>query len=78
LTLDAGKFQRVEYDRRSGRVTVHLDPADRFTPKAYLNVETTTAGGRKYRAVGEVAVVRGSYAVTLSHNPAVLVLDPTR
>jgi Family of unknown function (DUF5695) len=76
LTLDAGKFQRVDYERRTGAVILHLDPADSFTPKAYLNVATTIAHGREYRPVGDVKLIRGSHAIALSGAPTTLILKP--
>lgn len=76
LTLDAGKFDRVDYEPGSGKVTLRLDAADRFTPKAYLNVETTTAGGRTYRPVRDLTVTRGAYAIALSSVPTTITLIP--
>lgn len=76
LTLDAGKFERVDYQPSSGKVTLHLDAADRFTPTAYLNVETTIAEGRAYKPLGGVVPARGGYAITLSSVPTAITLVP--
>jgi hypothetical protein len=77
LTLDAGKFRRVDYDAASGRVRIHLDPANPHTPRAYLNVETTAAGGTPYRPTGELPRERGAYVVGLTSSPAIVELNPT-
>lgn len=76
LTLDAGKFQRAEYDAASGRVRVFLDSATRHAPKAYLNVQTTVAGKPAYRPASYDAEVRGSYVYDLSTRPTVVELTP--
>lgn len=76
LTLDAGKFERAEYDAASGRVRVFLEQANPYTPKAYLNVQTTVAGKPAYRPTGYDAQVRGSYVYDLSSKATVVDLIP--
>jgi len=44
LTLDAGKFESVHLEPSTGTVTVHLAPADAFTPQARLVVESSKKG----------------------------------
>ncbi|WP_129791065.1 DUF5695 domain-containing protein [Sphingosinicella sp. CPCC 101087] len=77
LTLDAGKFRRVDYDAASGLVRIHLDPADPHTPRAYLNVETTAAGKRLYRPAGDLPQVRGAFVIGLTSSPTTVELRPT-
>lgn len=78
LTLDAGQFERAEYDTASGRVRVYLAKADRYTPKAYLNVETTVAGKPAYQPTLETVRTRGSYVFDLSTAVTVVELSPTQ
>jgi hypothetical protein len=64
LTLDGGKFARVEYDRSSGNVNVILDPADAFTSKAHLRVENTKAE-TAYEPSASLSKERGRYVIPL-------------
>lgn len=41
IVLNAGKIARAVYDPKDRSVTLTLDPADAFTPRADLSVETT-------------------------------------
>jgi len=41
LTLDAGQFQSVSFNVKSGEVKMEFEKADSFTPEAYLHVSTT-------------------------------------
>jgi hypothetical protein len=74
LTLDAGKFTAAAYDPKTGRVTVTLAPADAHTPKAYLNVKTTTATGKTYTANAQTE--RGAYVIQLDANATTIELTP--
>lgn len=74
LTLDAGKFDTVSYTPKTGAVTATFTPAEPHTPEAWLNVETTTKGGKAYAANAKMQ--RGAYVVTLGANPTTLVLTP--
>ncbi len=76
LTLDAGKFARVDYDRSSGEVIVRLDPADPFTPRAYLNV-AKGKNGPKYRPAASSNEMRGRYVIPLRQGEVSIVLKPT-
>lgn len=76
LTLDAGKFERVDYDTATGRVRVHFARADQHTPKAYLNIETTVAGKPAYQPGADLARERGSYVVNLSAASTTVELMP--
>ncbi|SFW47967.1 hypothetical protein SAMN02927921_01837 [Sinomicrobium oceani] len=42
LTLDAGTFEQLDYDPRSGVVEISLAARDEYTPVAYLNIEGRT------------------------------------
>ncbi|WP_206606369.1 DUF5695 domain-containing protein [Steroidobacter cummioxidans] len=75
LTLDAGKFARVDYDRSSGKVTVRLDPADEFTSKAHLRVESTRSGAG-YQPSAALSKQRGRYVIPLSKDEVSLQLQP--
>jgi len=67
LTLDAGRFARVQLHMKSGELDVELEPSDRFTPKAYLRMEQT-AVGKPYPQLAPgkpEARERGAYVYTL-------------
>lgn len=76
LTLNAGKFDSVAYDPKTGQVTVHLAPGGANTPDAWLNVATTTKDGKPYRVVSPVVAERGLYKVALTATGAVVQLQP--
>jgi hypothetical protein len=63
LTLDAGTFKAVRYNPATGAVSVTLDAADEFTPKAYLRVQQN---GKAYKLKQKLAMDRGAYVVPLS------------
>jgi hypothetical protein len=68
LTLDAGTFNTVSYNSKSGEISVLLHPADAYTPKAYLRIQqrVTIKGVGGYRIAGNFSVERGAYVVELS------------
>jgi hypothetical protein len=76
LTLDAGKIASARFDRISGRVTLTLDPTDRFTRLARLRVERTIASARDYAPVRRLPLVRGAYVMRLAAKASDLVLAP--
>lgn len=67
LTLDAGKFQSVELDLKTGDVRVALAPADEFTAIARLRVEQPARlkGIADYRPSVRLSKERDAYVVTL-------------
>jgi hypothetical protein len=73
LTLDAGKFARLDYDRSSGNVSVHLDAADAFTTKAHLRVE-----GAGYQPSSALNKQRGRYVIQLGKGETSVQLKPAR
>jgi hypothetical protein len=77
LTLDAGKFASADYNRSSGAVTVSLDAADEYTPRAYLRVESMKAGAT-YRAGSSMSEQRGRYVIPLGKSEASIKLEPAR
>jgi hypothetical protein len=67
LTLDAGKFESVDYNTATGAIRLGLAAATKYTPAARLRIEQPalkTAGG--YRPVKPFKLERGAYAVPLS------------
>jgi len=70
LTLDAGKFQSVEFHPRTGRVRVALDPADAHTPAARLRIEqpAKVKGVGTYAPSAQFALERDAYVVPLREN----------
>ncbi|GFE79926.1 hypothetical protein GCM10011487_19260 [Steroidobacter agaridevorans] len=77
LTLDAGKFARLDYDRNSGNVSVYLDRADKFTPKAQLRLESTRSGAG-YRPSTTLNKQRGRYVISLGKSETSVQLTPAR
>ena len=76
LRLRAGSFTKVDYDRRSGRVRLHLAPRDRYTPAAVLDASTTTATGRRYHPATALAHGPGGWRIPLSRSETVIDLIP--
>jgi len=67
LTLDAGQFERVELNPRTGHVRVWLAPASAFTPVARLRVEqpAVVKGVGTYAPSKRFPMERGAYVVRL-------------
>jgi len=67
LTLDAGRFDSVELNSKTGAVRIGLAPADPFTPMAYLRVRQPAklAGIGNYQLAETFHVEREAYAVPL-------------
>jgi hypothetical protein len=76
LTLDAGRFERVELDPQTGRLRVTLAPATTHVPRARLRVEQTgtTVTRRSWTPVGTLTSERGAYVVPLSAGRTVVEL----
>jgi hypothetical protein len=68
LTLDAGQFEAIEIEPKTGIVRVAFDMANGFTPSARLRVEQPASlkGVGKYSPVSSVTMERGAYVVPLS------------
>jgi hypothetical protein len=73
LTLDAGRFQRVEIDPATGAVSVTLAPATGSTPRAYLRVEQPAQlpGAGDYAPVSSFESERGAFVVPLGSSATV-------
>ncbi len=67
LTLDAGNFERVEVNSRTGVVRVGLSAATPNTRQARLHVEQPAkiAGVGSYRPGQQLALERGAYTIRL-------------
>lgn len=75
ITLEAGRIKSADYDARTGKVVLKLDPATAETPAARLLFETTTAGGKPYTADTGTAD-RGGYAIPLGTGATTVTLSP--
>ena len=67
LTLEAGTFESVEVNSRSGAVRVGLSGASQFTPEARLRVEqpAKVTGVGTYRPATALKSERGAYVLPL-------------
>ena len=66
LTLDAGKFEQVEVNSKTGEVRVGLSASSEFTPLARLHVEQPSrVKAGDYRPTTHFEVERGAYVVPL-------------
>ncbi|HEX6046222.1 MAG TPA: DUF5695 domain-containing protein [Pyrinomonadaceae bacterium] len=67
LTLDAGTFESVELNTRTGLVRISLTPATEYTKTARLRVEQPAkiAGVGNYRPATQLTEERGAYVIPL-------------
>jgi hypothetical protein len=67
LTLDAGQFQKVDFDSQAHTVQVTLAPSDANTPSARLRIEqpATISGIGTYAPTTSPTQERGAYVITL-------------
>jgi hypothetical protein len=67
LTLDAGQFEQIEVNSRSGVIRAGLAPVTEFLRSARLRIEQPAkiAGVGTYRPTKTVHVERGAYVVPL-------------
>jgi Family of unknown function (DUF5695) len=66
LTLDAGKFEQVEVNSKTGKVRVGLSASSEFTPLARLHVEQPSrVKAGDYRPNAHFDLERGAYVVPL-------------
>jgi len=75
LTLDAGQFEAVEYDRTHHVVRLHLAPATAHVSTARLRVQQTSQGteARLYNQVeGDWKINGGAYDIPLSQRSTVV------
>lgn len=78
LTLDAGQFESVEYDRKSGIVTVKLVAGIGAPQVARLVVESPGEGKAKYALEGKFALEAGAFAIPFTGQQAVVTLHPVK
>ena len=67
LTLDAGQFQKVDFDSQTHAVQVTLAPSDSYTPSARLRVEqpSTVSGVGTYAPTGTFTKEREAFVIPL-------------
>jgi hypothetical protein len=67
LTLDAGKFESVEYNSTTGVLRVGLAPATSYTPAGRLRIEELAASKapESYHPAKSFTLERGAYVVPL-------------
>jgi hypothetical protein len=70
LTLDAGTFETIDFNSRTGAVRVDLSPSAQFTKVARLRIEQPAkiAGVGNYRIDEKLNVERGAYVIPLGGN----------
>ncbi|MFC6840157.1 DUF5695 domain-containing protein [Xanthomonas theicola] len=73
ITLEAGKIASATWDPALRRITLTLDPVDRFTPAARVLVEATVAGATPMMVV-DGRLERGAYTVPLATGPRTITL----
>jgi hypothetical protein len=78
LTLDAGRFERVEVNPETRRVRLALAPATPFTPAARLRVEhpAPITGVGIYAPTGAFATEREAYVVPLKSSTTWIEVAP--
>jgi hypothetical protein len=76
LTLDAGQFQKVEFDTQTRNVQVTLAPSDSTTPSARLRIEQPAAvtGVGNFAPTGTFSEERDAYVVPLGSSATVVAL----
>ncbi|MGB6546320.1 MAG: DUF5695 domain-containing protein, partial [Candidatus Acidiferrales bacterium] len=80
LTLDAGQFDSVELNSKTGTVRVGLAAATSFTPMAFLRIEqpAKAQGVGSYLPVGSFQLTREAYAVPLHKDTTWIELTANR
>jgi hypothetical protein len=78
LTLEAGKFDAVEVDSKTGVVRIGLSAATKFTPMARLRLEQPAKlqGVGTYRPTKPLKLERDAYVVPLEKGTAWVALTP--
>jgi hypothetical protein len=80
LTLDAGTFEALELNPKTGVLRVGLSPADQFTPESRLRIEETAkiSGVGEFRPTTRLKVERGAYVVPLKETATWLEVSSER
>jgi hypothetical protein len=77
LTLDAGSFEQIEVNSKTGAVRVGLDGATPFTPVARLRVEETArVKTQQYHSAAALKTERGALLVPLAKETTWIDLTP--
>lgn len=72
LTLDAGTFNVVSYNKKTSALRITLDHANISTPVAYLHVnQSASRNGVKYVLKGTFAKERGAFIIPLKKNTTI-------
>ena len=76
LTLDAGRFDSVEFDAKTHAVRLTLEPSTDVTPRAYLRVSqpARVAGVGIFQPAEKLAEVREAYEIPLESEPTTVEL----
>jgi hypothetical protein len=77
LTLDAGQFQKVDFDAQANTVQVTLAPGDANTAAARLRIEqpATVTGVGTYAPTTTLGMERDAYVVTLGSSATTVSLS---
>ncbi len=75
LTLDAGKFKKVYYDKSSGHVRAELEPSNEFTPKAFLRIKSFGETGFEISQKKFKINQRGQYMIPLESESIIVELN---
>ena len=80
LTLDAGKFEKVEFNASTGLLRVGLTPATQYAPEARLRIEQPARlnPSGSYRPVKELKTERGAYIIPLHKSMTWVEIERTR
>ena len=80
LTLDAGKFDRIEVNAKTGAVRIGLAAATQFTPKARLRVEQPARANSvgSYHLAKPLNLERGAFSVQLQKSITWVELTPSK
>jgi len=80
LTLDAGQFNSVSYNPKSGLVGVTLEPGNQHTPHAYLRIEEPGKrnGQISYKPDTNLVSERGCYVIPLNTSTKQIWLKPVK
>jgi hypothetical protein len=78
LTLDAGRFDRLTWNRKTGKLRIALAPADAFTQQARLRIEQPAhlAGAGQFHPSAESKRERGAFVFALSASETWIDLTP--
>jgi len=77
ITLDAGTFDRVDYNTSTGAVTAVLSPSTAYCTTALMLITRPGAPGQPvYHPTVSYTVVRGGYSIPLGASPLNVTLTP--